>query len=160
MLNFAVFIFGMRHPVELRGLLDNLEAVMRAKAGAEDGALDAEESMSNEDKFAKLKAAITAGNEGAMSMFATAAISLISIFHVDQLPALMPIFMTLKTPEGPSIFKPGAGSFMDKAESLEGHMVPSDVIRTVAIWAVACFSKFHPDVVIKMGLVDQASHMD
>ena len=38
-LNFAVTIFGMRHPKELRDLLDNLEAVERAKNGVIDGSI-------------------------------------------------------------------------------------------------------------------------
>ena len=38
-LNFAVTIFSMRHPKELRDLVDNLEAVERAKNGAVDGSI-------------------------------------------------------------------------------------------------------------------------
>ena len=39
-LNFAVVIFSIRHPKELRDLIDNLEAVDRAKSGAIDGAIN------------------------------------------------------------------------------------------------------------------------
>ena len=61
---FAVFIFGMRHPVELRGLLDGLEAVFRAQDGAEDGSVDPEEGKSNEEKFEAIKKGIEAGDKG------------------------------------------------------------------------------------------------
>ena len=56
MFQFTVKLFGMRHPAELRGLLDHIEAIERAKAGAEDGAIDPEEATSNEQKFAALEA--------------------------------------------------------------------------------------------------------
>jgi hypothetical protein len=50
--NFAIFIFGMRHPDELRDLLNNPEAVQRAQDGAEDGGIpDPDEAMPNAAKL-------------------------------------------------------------------------------------------------------------
>eukprot|EP00931_Biecheleriopsis_adriatica_P094135 TRINITY_DN67819_c0_g1_i1.p1 TRINITY_DN67819_c0_g1~~TRINITY_DN67819_c0_g1_i1.p1 ORF type:complete len:226 (+),score=59.10 TRINITY_DN67819_c0_g1_i1:106-783(+) len=149
-LTFAIFIFGMRHPKELRDLLDNLEAVDRAKAGADDGSIDPDESMSSEDKFEALKKSISEGDLASMQKTAIAAISLISIFHIDQLPLLMPIYATLK-PVQPA----DTATFSAKMEVLQGQQLPMDVIKTVAIWAVSCFAKYHPDVVVMMKLVPE-----
>jgi len=149
-LNFAVFIFGMRHPNELRGLLDNLEAVFRARAGAEDGAIDPEEGVADEEKFEALKKKIVGGDKAAWYEIAVAAISLISIFHVDQLPVLMAISEALKDSNAP---RPAASEFSKRQLALEGAQTELQVVQTVAIWAVSCFALFHPDIVVKMGLV-------
>ena len=94
-LNFAVVIFSMRHPKELRDLIDNLEAVDRAKNGAVDGAIDPH-PKSNELKFKQLQEEITCENVSTMYKISVAAISLISMFHIDQLPMLMPIYILLE----------------------------------------------------------------
>jgi hypothetical protein len=134
-LKFAVFIFGMRHPTELRGLLDNLEAVQRAKEGAEDGSIDPDEKVSNKEKFDTLSAKIDEGDLASMHKIAVAGISLISIFHIDQLPELFPIYKGI-------------------AEKGDANNKEMDDIKTVSVWAVSCFAKFHPDVVTMMKLVE------
>lgn len=146
MLNFAVTIFGMRHPQELSDLLDNLEAVQRAKAGAKDSAEDPNPKPA-EERFAALKAEIDAGDIAAQLKIATAAMSPISIFHIDQLPALMPAYAALQ--EGAST----TGGFAERLAARESGLTDMDVIKTTAIWAVSCFAKYHPDVVVMMGLV-------
>merc|ERR1712167_455967 len=114
-MNFAITIFGMRHPDELVGLLDNLEAVARAKAGAKDGSVDPD-PMEAEKRFEDLKAKITASDVATMNKVAVAAISLISIFHIDQLPALFPKYASI-------------GGGIEPASDMQ-------IIKTVAIWAV------------------------
>merc|ERR1712043_98488 len=154
-LNFAVTIFGMRHPKELRDLLDNLEAVERAKNGAVDGSIDPDPKP-NEIKFKKLQDDILAGNISAMRKIAVAAISLISIFHIDQLPMLMPTYMSLqKTKMAGKNNSNSAENFNHQLKILQDGVADMDIIKTVSIWAVSCFAKYHPDVVVMMGLVEK-----
>ena len=148
-LNFAVVIFSMRHPKELRDLIDNLEAVERAKNGAVDGAIDPD-PKSNEVKFKQLQEEISNGNVATMHKISVAAISLISMFHIDQLPMLMPIYVSL---ENGTQNSRASGGFARKLKDLQKGMEDMDIIKTVAIWAVGCFAKYHPDVVVDMGLV-------
>ena len=148
-LNFAVVIFSMRHPKELRDLIDNLEAVERAKNGAVDGAIDPD-PKSNEVKFKQLQEEISNGKVSTMYIVSVAAISLISMFHIDQLPMLMPIYVSL---ENGTQNSRASGGFARKLKDLQKGVEDMDIIKTVAIWAVGCFAKYHPDVVVAMGLV-------
>ena len=148
-LNFAVVIFSMRHPKELRDLIDNLEAVDRAKNGAVDGAIDPD-PKSDELKFKQLQEEISSGHISTMHKVSVAAISLISMFHIDQLPMLMPTYMSIQ--EQQQYSKEG---FTSKIKNLQKDVRNMDIIKTVAIWAVGCFAKYHPDVVVAMGLVDK-----
>ena len=89
-----------------------------------------------------------------MKKVAIAAISLISIFHIDKLPALMSVSGGL-LPDGTSV---PAGTFIEKKaamDTIKDGMPNADLLTviTVAIWAVDNFAEFHPDVVVKMGLV-------
>ena len=89
-----------------------------------------------------------------MRKIAVAAISLISIFHIDQLPMLMPTYMSLQENKmaGNSNF---AENFNHKLKILQDGVADLDIIKTVSIWAVSCFAKYHPDVVVMMGLVEK-----
>ena len=151
-LNFAVVIFSMRHPKELRDLIDNLEAVERAKNGAVDGAIDPD-PKSNEVKFKQLQEEISNGNVATMHKISVAAISLISMFHIDQLPMLMPIYMLVEKGTQNSRESGADVSFARKLKDFQKGVNKMDIIKTVAIWAVGCFAKYHPDVVVAMGLV-------
>merc|ERR1712167_286238 len=101
-------------------------------------------------KVAALKEKIVAGDIASMKTIATAGISLISIFHIDQLPTLMPTYMALQ-PGGDA----PAGTYAEKQAALEAKLTDMDVIKMVSIWAVSCFAKYHPDVVVMMGLVEK-----
>ena len=61
---------------------------------------------------------------------------------------LMPTFVALQ----PGGKVPGM-SYSERQAGLEEKMEDEDLIKTVALWAVSCFSQFHPDVVVMMGLV-------
>ena len=92
-----------------------------------------------------------------MHKIAVAAISLISIFHIDQLPMLMPTYMSLqktKMMAGKNNLN-SAENFNLQLKILQNGIADMDIIKTVAIWAVSCFAKYHPDVVVMMGLVEQ-----
>ena len=85
-----------------------------------------------------------------MHKIAVAAISLISIFHIDQLPMLLPTYMAI---QGGNI--PYSGTFSQKFAIFQYDIADMDIIKTVAIWAVSCFAKYHPDVIKMMNLVDK-----
>ena len=92
-----------------------------------------------------------------MHKIAVAAISLISIFHIDQLPMLMPTYMSLqktKMMAGKNNLN-SAENFNHQLKILQNGVADMDIIKTVSIWAVSCFAKYHPDVVVMMGLVEQ-----
>ena len=89
-----------------------------------------------------------------MHKIAVAATSLISIFHIDQLPMLMPTYMSLQ--KSKMAGKNNATeNFNHKLKILQDGVAEMDIIKTVAIWAVSCFAKYHPDVVVMMGLVEK-----
>ena len=93
-----------------------------------------------------------------MHKIAVAAISLISIFHIDQLPMLMPTYMSLQKSKmvgkNNSNFS-ATENFNHKLKILQDGVADMDIIKTVAIWAVSCFAKYHPDVVVMMDLVEK-----
>ena len=93
-----------------------------------------------------------------MYKIAVAAISLISIFHIDQLPMLMPTYMSLQKSKmagknNSNYFS--TENFNHKLKILQDGVADMDIIKTVSIWALSCFAKYHPDVVVMMGLVEK-----
>ena len=112
----------------------------------------------NAIKFKKLQDDILDGNISAMHKIAVSAISLISIFHIDQLPMLMPTYMSLQKSKmagkNNSNFS-ATENFNHKLKILQDGVADMDIIKTVAIWAVSCFAKYHPDVVVMMDLVEK-----
>ena len=93
----------------------------------------------------------------AMGKVAVATISLISLFHPDQLPELMPIYSALRalSPDRSVTWKKGltfadALAQQEQTSTEKGQMLQ---IKTVAVWVMTSFALFHPHVLVMFGLV-------
>ena len=87
----------------------------------------------------------------------TSCISLISLFHPDQLPELMPIYSALRalSPDRSVTWKKDL-TFADalaQQEQTSTEKAQMLQIKTVAVWVMTSFALFHPHVLVMFGLV-------